>query len=113
MRKEAVMVSCQVPVRCAGSAAPRAIAPAVEWAGAPTGPSSPSQRRHHGGGEAVAHHVDRRAGHVHQLVHAENDRDALEREPEAERVPASTTSEARGTPATPLLVTSSVSIITS
>ena len=71
-------------------------------------PTAPSDRR-----EAVADQVERRARHVHHRIDAEDDRDALKRQAELASVPERITSDARGTAATPLLVSISVSIMSS
>jgi hypothetical protein len=57
----------------------------------------------------VADHVDGGPRHVHELVDAEDQRDPLERKPVAGQRTGEITSEARGTPATPLEVSMSVS----
>ena len=72
----------------------------------------PFPPRHHHRRQAVADEVDRRARHVHERVHAEDDGDALQRQAELRQ------RARRGSPATraaprrrPLLVSISVSII--
>ena len=62
--------------------------------------------------QAVADDVDHRAGHVHQLVDAEDENDALDRQVNDASVPSRITSDARGTPATPFDVSISVATIT-
>ena len=66
---------------------------------------------HHDRRQAVADDVRHRARHVHQRVDAEDQRDAFERQVVAGERAGRITSDARGTPATPLLVSISVSSI--
>ena len=67
--------------------------------------------RDHRGRQAVAEQIHRGSRHIHQRVDAQQQRDAFCGRLKVARVPARITRDARGTPATPLLVSISVSII--
>ena len=89
--------------------------PAYVAAGSSSGVSrnSPSQRAM----MTVARQLPRTlvavSRHVHQLIDPEDDEHRLDRQAERRSVPSRMTSDARGTPATPLLVSISVSSIVS
>jgi len=69
--------------------------------------------RHDRRGQTVAEEVDRGAGHVHDFVDARRMATPSSGRPKLTSVPERMTSDARGTPATPLEVSMSVSIMTS
>jgi len=68
---------------------------------------------HHDRCQAIPHQIHGRARHIHDFVYAENDEDAFDGQWKEASVPVRITNDARGTAATPLLVSMSVSIISS